>query len=299
MKYLIFGYGNFASAIVRRILTDNNDSVILYLRQFSVQKRADDLDQLKSRHVDRVSVVVGEVSDEDTIRQTVIDLEVDIVICALAISRGLSYSQAYSHVLEELHIINAIKNVSTLKRYIPSEFGHLSSNDLVALGAAKHVVRKTLAQSDIPYTSIFCGRLMDIVPAFPKACYDTNNAIYLTLMDDLARMVPVIATDERTVNKAVYVHGDKLTQAQILSVLGTDVKTLPLVTEAELKKTLEERKQQDQPAHMEGAIYTLFFTGDGSQLGDAIDYKELYPQEKLSTFQQAVEQNKFAYSLNK
>ncbi|KAL6001654.1 leucoanthocyanidin [Asimina triloba] len=99
-------------------------------------------------------ILYGSISDRDLMEKTLKELEIDVVISAVG---GAS-------ILEQLTLVEAIKAVGTVKRFLPSEFGHdVDRADPVEPGLTmyneKRRVRRAVELAGIPYTYICCNSI--------------------------------------------------------------------------------------------------------------------------------------------
>ncbi|XP_058108095.1 leucoanthocyanidin reductase-like isoform X2 [Magnolia sinica] len=99
-------------------------------------------------------IVHGSIDDRDFIVKKMRELEIAVVISAVG---GAS-------ILDQLTLIEAIKTVGNVKRFLPSEFGHdVDRADPVEPGLTmyneKRKVRRAVEAAGIPYTYICCNSI--------------------------------------------------------------------------------------------------------------------------------------------
>ncbi|KAF5444472.1 hypothetical protein F2P56_033600 [Juglans regia] len=99
-------------------------------------------------------ILHGLINEKESMEKILKENEIDIVISAVG----------GGNILDQLCLIEAIKSVGTVKRFLPSEFGHdVDRAEPVEPGLsmykAKQRVRRLVEESDIPYTYICCNSI--------------------------------------------------------------------------------------------------------------------------------------------
>jgi len=180
--------------------------------------------------------------------------------------------------MQEKNVIEALKGCS-IKRYVPNEWGLPAKSESSPLFAAKTQIHAILRENKIPYTIFYVGWLMEIAEWFAEKVFgDGNRKIYLTALDDVGRIAVRACMDERTLNKAVYIHGDELSQKELIETLGKDDHGIPRVTMEVLDNLIAENKKKNQNTALEGYQKAFFF----DEVEDtSIHSTELYPEEKM------------------
>lgn len=241
-----------------------------------------------------ITILHGDVGDHESILAAL--KQVDVVISAIASAL----------IADQLKIIDAIKEVGHIKRFLPSEFGvdveRISHVPAVqAVFKPKVEIRTALRESGIPYTLInsnsfaayFVPTLaQEGVEAPPRdkvtILGDGNAKVIYVDEDDIATLTIKSVDDPRTLNKQLVIRPP----ANILSF-----NELVEIWEKKIGHTLEKsyvpestlRKQLDElpfPKFIFPAIlYSIFVAGDQLfELGlhDA-QATELYPDFEYKT----------------
>ena len=137
---------------------------------------------------------------------------------------------------------------------------------------------------------------MDLINAYTNEIYDVDTPIYMTSLFDVCRLVPKIVVDERTVNKSVYIYGDKLKQLDFLRILKRDPLTMVTKSKKDFQEIIKNKNKLDEDSNMESYIYSIFFNKDGCNIGDSINIYDLYPEEKILSLEEFIKNNKFEYT---
>jgi len=134
----------------------------------------------------------------------------------------------------QINLILAAKEVGSITRFIPSEFGADIPEDLNGtfgeeVYSNKIRIRKALVESGIPYTIIINGVFLDYVfTSFlgfnienksVTIIEDGNYPIIALHTDDLAKYVPRVILDSGSLNKKVYLVGDTRTANELVTLL--------------------------------------------------------------------------------
>ncbi|GMN57906.1 hypothetical protein TIFTF001_027006 [Ficus carica] len=125
-------------------------------------------------------------------------------------------------LLEQLILVEAIKAVGTIKRFLPSEFGHdVDRADPVEPGLMmynmKRKVRRAIEDAGIPYTYVCCNAIAgwpyfdnthpcEVPPPLDefKIYGDGTVKAYFITGSDIGKFTAKIITDDRAVNKTVH-----------------------------------------------------------------------------------------------
>jgi len=138
----------------------------------------------------------------------------------------------------QLNLINVAKELGTIQRFIPSEFGVDFPEDISTYGEIiKHnmEVRRALVKSGIPYTIVLNGVFMDRIFSplmgidMEKRTVTTigegNYQLSSILSDDLAKFIPRLLMDQDSLNKKVHFVGDTMSWNDIVNLLDQTFKT--------------------------------------------------------------------------
>ncbi|PON86513.1 Hopanoid-associated sugar epimerase [Trema orientale] len=125
-------------------------------------------------------------------------------------------------ILDQLILVNAIKAVGTVKRFLPSEFGHdIDRADPVEPGLAlyneKRRVRRAVEEAGIPYTYICCNSIAawpyhdnihpaDLLPPLDEFLIYGDGTVkaYFVAGSDIGKFTLKAMNDVRTLNKTVH-----------------------------------------------------------------------------------------------
>ncbi|MED6159832.1 leucoanthocyanidin [Stylosanthes scabra] len=158
------------------------------------------------------TLIHGVVNDKDQMEKILKENEIEIVISLVG----------GGNLLDQITLIEAMKSVKTIKRFLPSEFGHdVDRADPVEPGLTmykeKRVIRRMVEESGIPFTNICCNS----IAAWPyhDNCHpsklpppidqfqiygDGNIKAYFVDGDDIGRLTIKAVHDVRTLNKNVH-----------------------------------------------------------------------------------------------
>ncbi|XP_057486469.1 leucoanthocyanidin reductase-like isoform X1 [Actinidia eriantha] len=154
----------------------------------------------------------GVIDDQEFMEKTLKENEIDVVISAVG----------GGNILDQLTLVRAIKAVGTVKRFLPSEFGHdVDRADPVEPGLTmyneKRLVRRLIEDSGVPYTYICCNSIAswpyydnthpsEVVPPLDKfQIYgDGNVKAYFVAGSDIGKFTMKAVDDIRTLNKSVH-----------------------------------------------------------------------------------------------
>ncbi|XP_015963116.1 bifunctional pinoresinol-lariciresinol reductase-like isoform X1 [Arachis duranensis] len=228
---------------------------------------------------------------------------VDVVISAVA---GVPYRG--HHILQQLKLVDAIKEAGNIKRFLPSEFGTDPARMKHALepGRAtyddKMVVRKAIEEANIPYTYIsangfagyFLGGLCQFAQITPYVdsvvLYGDGNVkgIYVD-EDDIAMYTIKTIDDSRTLNKTVYIRPPKniLSQREVVQIweklIGKELQKSSISVQEFLSS------MKGKPYEMQSGMahyYHVFFEGclTNFEIGeDGVEASQLYPEINYTT----------------
>ncbi|KAF8400919.1 hypothetical protein HHK36_014222 [Tetracentron sinense] len=228
--------------------------------------------------------------------------QVDVVISAVA---GNHIRHA---ILEQLKLI---KEVGTIKRFLPSEFGMdvdrmehaIPPGDYVF--ADKRVIRRAIEKENIPYTYVsanccagyFTASLAQANNFMPPTDHvviygNGGKKCIWNDEDDMAMYTMLAVDDPRTLNKTLYLRppANIMTQMEV-------VKTWEKITGKELNKTflsqeelLDSIDKFPRPVQIGVAhFYQIFYRGDlffEIEGPHGVDSNDLYPDYKYVTVEE-------------
>ncbi|BAT90934.1 hypothetical protein VIGAN_06223100 [Vigna angularis var. angularis] len=248
------------------------------------------------------TLLTGSMEDETALAEAV--RLVDVVICAVSAQQ----------CLHQKLLIRVIKQLGSVKRFIPSEFGsdptraHVSElDDLYNFYAPKVEIRGLVEAEGIPYTVISCNFFMKILlPSLAQPGLDAPPRDKVTVYgngntkgffagvfmkeSDVAAFTISTVDDPRTLNKVLYLRPpenvcslNELVEMWEIKI-GKKLERLH-VSEGEL---LQKIKGTSYPANYELLfIYSAFINGDHTYFDieppSGVNGTQLYPHVKYTT----------------
>ncbi|XP_028776364.1 leucoanthocyanidin reductase [Neltuma alba] len=157
-------------------------------------------------------VIYGAINEQELIEKILRDYEINIVISAVGAG----------NLLDQLVLVEAMKSVKTIKRFMPSEFGHdVDRADPVEPGLGmykqKRLVRRKVEKAGVPYTYICCNSIASW-PYYDN-CHPSRSPppldqlhiygdgtikAYFVGGGDIGKFTMKAASDARTVNKSLH-----------------------------------------------------------------------------------------------
>lgn len=243
-------------------------------------------------------ILHGQVNDKEFMEKILREHEIDIVISAVG----------GENILDQLTLIEAIKTIGTIKRFLPSEFGHdVDRADPVPPGLsmyeAKRRVRRLVEESAVPYTYICCNSIASwpyhdnthpsqVLPPLDQFQIYGDGSVkaYFVAGTDIGKFTMKTVDDIRTVNKSVHFRptSNLCNINELASLWEKKIgRTLPrvIITENDLLATAAENCiPQSIVASFTHDIFIkgcqINFTIDGPQ---DIEVSTLYPDETFQT----------------
>lgn len=293
-RVLIIGAtGNLGFELAKASLQSSHPTFAL-IRSF-------DSDSLKSHKLQFLSnagitLLKGSLQDEESLVEAV--KLVDVVICAVSSKQAL----------DQKLLVRVIKNLGSVKRFIPSEFGLDPYKTQVSdldhnFYSSKAEIRQLVEAQNIPYTVISCNFFMSYLlpslvqpglkaPPRDKCTVFGNGDVKGVFMKeaDVASFTISAMDDPRTLNKVLYLRPP----GNVYSLNG-----LVELWESKLNKTLEKIyipeeellkkiKETPYPENMTMVfIYSTFVKGDQTYFdidsSGGVEGTQLYPQLRYTT----------------
>ncbi|OVA05037.1 NmrA-like [Macleaya cordata] len=191
---------------------------------------------------DRGAIIInGSINDQEFMEKLLKDYKIEVVISAVG----------GENILDQLTLINAIKAVGTIKRFLPSEFGHdIDRADPVEPGLTmyneKRKVRRLIEESGIPYTYICCNSIAawpyhdnahpsEVLPPLDQFQIYGDGSIkaYFVAGTDIGKFTMKSIDDKRTINKSIHFRPSSncLNINELASLWEKKIKrTLPRIT---------------------------------------------------------------------
>ncbi|ERM95821.1 hypothetical protein AMTR_s00060p00066070 [Amborella trichopoda] len=243
------------------------------------------------------TIVHGSMQDRELMERILAELKIDVVISTVA---------GAGSILDQLHLIDAIRAVGTVKRFVPSEFGHDIDKaepvePALAMYKEKRMVRRAAEGLEIPCTYICCNSIAawpyhdnthpsEVPPPLDRFLIygDGNIKAYFVAGTDIGKMTVKAVDDERTLNMTLHFRpvSNFLTLNEMASLWEKKIKrTLSRATMTE-DDLLNLAKENRIPESIVAALTHDIFI-KGCQFGFSIDgphdveVGQLYPDEPL------------------
>ncbi|KAK3222616.1 hypothetical protein Dsin_009641 [Dipteronia sinensis] len=257
------------------------------------------------------TILYGSMSDKELMEKLLREHEIDIVISAIGGDK----------LLDQLPLVEAIKAVGTVKRFLPSEFGHdVVRADPVEPGLRmyneKRKVRRLIEELGVPYTYICCNSIASwpyydnhhpskVLPPLDhfQIYGDGTVKAYFVAGSDIGKFTMRTVDDMRAENKSVHFRPscNYYNINELASLWENKIgRTLPRITVTEnqlLAAAAENRIPQSIVASFTHDIFIrgcqVSFTIDGPH---DIEVTHLYPDEPFRTLDDCF--NDFALKLN-
>ncbi|XP_073047031.1 isoflavone reductase homolog [Primulina eburnea] len=296
---VVGGTGYIGKRLVRASLAEGHPTYIL--RRPEIGLDIDKLQLLLEFKRQGAELVEGSFSDHLSLVEAV--KRVDVVVSAMS---GVHFRS--HNLLQQLKLVDAIKEAGNIKRFLPSEFGldparmeHALEPGRVTFDE-KMIVRKAIEEADIPHTYVsancfagyFVGNLSQMGTLLPPkhkvSLYGDGNVkvVYMD-EDDIATYTIKSIDDPRTLNKTLYLRPPEniLTQRELVEIwedlAGT---TLEKITISE-EDFLVQLKGSDNFAMQVGMghFYHIFYEGSlmNFEIGEnGEEASQLYPQVRYT-----------------
>ncbi|GFZ16149.1 hypothetical protein Acr_25g0005580 [Actinidia rufa] len=242
--------------------------------------------------------IIGDMKDQELMEKILKEYEIDVVISAVG----------GANILDQLILVRAIKAVGTVKRFVPSEFGHdVDRADPVEPGLSmyreKREVRRSIEECGVPYTYICCNSIAswpyydnthpsEVLPPLDhfQIYGDGTVKAYFVAGSDIGKFTMKAVDDIRTLNKSVHFRPscNFLNINELASLWEKKIgRILPrvTVTEDDLLAAAEENIiPQSIVASFTHDIFIkgcqVNFSIDGP---NEVEVKSLYPDESFQT----------------
>ncbi|KAF5751948.1 leucoanthocyanidin reductase 1 [Tripterygium wilfordii] len=254
---------------------------------------------------DRAAIILfGMINDKEFVEKTLKENKIDVVISAVG----------GKEILDQLPLVEAINAVGTVKRFLPSEFGHdVDRADPVEPGLTmynhKRLVRRLIEKYDVPYTYICCNSIAswpyhnnkhpsEVIPPLDQfEIYgDGSVKAYFIAGTDIGKFTMKTVDDIRTLNKSVHFRPscNFYNMNELASLWERKIgRTLPRVTVTEenlIAAAAENRIPQSVVASFTHDIFIRGCQSNFSVDGSAdLEVCKLYPDEPFRTLDECFE----------
>ncbi|GLJ10772.1 hypothetical protein SUGI_0134660 [Cryptomeria japonica] len=297
---IVGGTGYIGKRVVKAIIALGHPTYVLFRPQ--VVSDIDKVQMLLS--FKQLGAKLVEASLDDHERLVDVVKQVDVVISA--VSGGVVRHQ----ILEQLKLVEAIKEAGNIKRFLPSEFGMdpdvvehaLEPGNITFIDKKK--VRRAIEAANIPYTYVsanmfagfFAGSLAQLqddvrmMPARDKVLiYGDGNVkgVYVD-EDDVGIYIVKSIDDPRTLNKTMYIRPPKniLSQKEVVEIW----ERLSRLNLEKIYISEDELLNMEDKSYVEKMkrchLYHFFIRGDlyNFEIGpNATEATKLYPEIKYTT----------------
>ncbi|KAK2663580.1 hypothetical protein Ddye_002154 [Dipteronia dyeriana] len=243
-------------------------------------------------------ILHGSMDDGDLVEKVLREWKIEIVISAVG---GKS-------ILDQLILVQAVKAVGTIKRFLASEFGHdIDRADPVEPGLTmyneKRKVRRAIEKAGIPYTYICCNSIAawpyhdnthpaDVLPPLDRFHIYGDGTVkaYFVAGTDIGKFTIKSMDDIRTVNKSVHFRppSNFLNINELASLWEQKIgRTLPRVTITEDDLLHAAREMRIPESIVASFTHDIFIKG--CQINFSIeepadvDLSALYPDARFMT----------------
>ncbi|KAM0937006.1 putative leucoanthocyanidin reductase [Dioscorea sansibarensis] len=204
---LVIGAGGYIGGFLAAAHLESLIPTYLLRRPGSKSDDAFDLFKRKG-----ATIIEGSFAEKEFMEKLLREHNIEVVICATG----------GGNVLDQVALVEAIKSVGTIKRFLPSEFGHdIDRANPVEPGLTfynhKRLIRRAIEKAGIPYTYICCNSIAswpyynNIHPSqvTPPLDYfqiygDGSVGAYFVSGEDIGKITVKAANDPRTLNKAIH-----------------------------------------------------------------------------------------------
>ncbi|KAJ4916192.1 NmrA-like negative transcriptional regulator family protein [Raphanus sativus] len=252
-----------------------------------------------------VTILYGSVNEKESLVKAI--KQVDVVISALG----------RTQILDQVNIIDAIKEAGNVKRFLPSEFGNdvdrtVAIEPTLSGFIMKAQIRRAIEAAEIPYTYVVSGGFAGyFVPSLGQchlglrtpptdrvSIFDSGDAkAIINTEEDIVATTMKAVDDPKTLNKILYIHPPKniVSQNDMVSLWERKIgKTLEkiYVSEEELLKSIQEA--QDPMDVVMGLIHAILVQGELTSFtidpSVGVEASELYPDVKYTSLDEFLNQ---------
>ncbi|XP_057961700.1 leucoanthocyanidin reductase-like [Malania oleifera] len=310
-RVLIAGATGFIGQFVAEASLNAAQPTFLILRPPSaVDRHTSKSNTIKALQHKGAIIIHGSIKDQEFMEKVLKENEIDTVIAAVG----------GENILDQLPLVHAIRAVGTIKRFVPSEFGHdVDRADPVEPGLTmykeKRRVRRCIEECGVPYTYVCCNSIASwpyfdnthpshLLP--PLDCFqiygDGCIKAYFVAGTDIGKFTMKVVDDVRTRNKIVHFRPSSnfLNMNELASLWEKKIRrTLPRVTIEEddlLAIAKENRIPESIVASFTHEIFIrgcqINFTIDGES---EVEVTSLYPDDPFRTMDECFDD--FAFKI--
>ncbi|XP_073316316.1 leucoanthocyanidin reductase-like [Primulina huaijiensis] len=295
-RVLIVGAAGFIGQFIADASLNSGHSTFILIR--SIPSCLAKAKALKGFEDQGATIIHGAINNQELMEKILKEHKIDIVISAVG----------GANILDQLILIRAIQAVGTIKRFLPSEFGHdVARADPVEPGLSMYIekrkVRRVVEDAGIPYTYICCNSIaswpyydnthpsevsppLDHFQIYGDGCVKA----YFVAGPDIGKFTIKAAGDIRTLKKTLHFRPpcNYLNINELASLWEKKIgRNLPRITVSE-DHILDAAKEKIIPQSVVASFtHDIFFKGcqinyaiDGP---DEVEVTNLYPEEIFTT----------------
>ncbi|KIY64435.1 NAD(P)-binding protein [Cylindrobasidium torrendii FP15055 ss-10] len=268
--------GYTGRTVVQHLLESGEYRVSILVREKSLDKPS-----VKEFKAAGANVLVGDVSQPQDVLEGYLK-GVDILVILTLI------------MVDQMPILRAAKQVGTLKRVVPSDFGPSIPRGVTDMYDKKLDVREYIKELGLPYTFIEVGWWLSILlpcthaakasPVTPKnRVGNQDRKTIISSWQTIGLLTAKVLNDPRTLNQVVVVHDGEMSPKEAFAlgekVTGEDFSDYEKIPDEVI---LERAKSTDVLTRLCNQYFTsLFIRGDnvlsGAKARGALDARALYP----------------------
>ncbi|OIW04651.1 hypothetical protein TanjilG_07786 [Lupinus angustifolius] len=301
-RILVIGATGFMGQFVTKEILNFGRPTYLLLRPGSITPSKAAI--VKSFQDKGATLIHGVINDKEFMEKIMKDYNIDIVVSLVG----------GGNLLDQLALVEAIKSVKTIKRFLPSEFGHdVERANPVEPGLSmykeKRLIRRMTEESGIPYTYICCNSIAswpyydnchpaNVAPPLDhfQIYGDGNIKAYFVDGNDIGKFTMKAIDDIRTLNKIVHFRPSSNCYSinELASLWEKKIgRTIPRITISEddlLAAAAENRIPESVVASFTHDIFIkgcqVNFNTDGPK---DVEISTLYPDEKFRSLEDCFE----------
>ncbi|XAR65386.1 Leucoanthocyanidin reductase [Bertholletia excelsa] len=209
-RVLIVGATGFIGQFVAKASLDSGRPTFILVR--SVDGSPSKTKSVKTFQEKGAIIIQGVINDQEFMERILRENEIEIVISAVG----------GENILHQLTLVHAIQAVGTVKRFLPSEFGHdMDRANPVEPGLRmyreKRRVRRLVEEMAVPYTYICCNSIAswpyydnkhpsEVLPPLDHFQIYGDGTVKAYFVDghDIGKFTIKAVDDIRTLNKSVH-----------------------------------------------------------------------------------------------
>ncbi|XVE64079.1 hypothetical protein DITRI_Ditri07aG0072400 [Diplodiscus trichospermus] len=301
-RTIVIGSSGFIGRFVTEACLDSGRPTYILIRSsLNSPSKASTIKFLQERGA---IIIYGSITDKEFMEKVLREYKIEVVISTVG---GES-------IFDQFNLIEAIKNVGTVKRFLPSEFGHdIDRAEPVEPGLTmyeqKRNIRREIEKSGIPYTYICCNSIAawpyhdnthpaDVLPPLDmfQIYGDGTVKAYFVAGTDIGKFTMMSINDDRTLSKTVHFQppSNLLNINEMASLWEEKIgRKLPRVTITE-KDLLQRAQEMRIPQSVVAALTHDIFI-NGCQINFSLDKPtdveicSLYPNTAFRTMSECFE----------